>query len=126
MPKAKQHMGNPDRMAMFVFMVFLVAVIFLLDAANDQEQPASSEELIQKLVLNGNEQKSLAFVVKDKVDSSKLADFASKDYAALKEELGVEYDFTLYFEDEQGNLVPIGDRYCIGSNRAEVSGFSCG
>ncbi|MFH1182417.1 MAG: hypothetical protein V1702_05645 [Candidatus Woesearchaeota archaeon] len=124
--KARNVSVSQDRTAMLLFIVFLLAVIFFLDAASSSEQAASSEEIVGKLVVSGNEQSSIAFVVRDRVDTAKLMEFANKDYNQLKEELGVSDDFTVYFEDEQGNLVPVGDKYCIGSSRASVSGFACG
>ena len=44
------------------------------------------------------------------VDPQKLREFANlsvEDYDALKRELGLDYDFCIFFEDESGNLKPI-------------------
>jgi hypothetical protein len=123
--KARKVSAGQDKMFLLLFMVFLLGVIFFIDASRTSEQPAASVDIVSKLVASGNEQSNTAFVVMDKIDVIRLTEFASKDYIRLKEELGLSEDFTIYFEDEQGNLVPVGDKYCIGSSRASVSGFTC-
>lgn len=123
--KAKKVTVSKDKLAMFLFILFLLVVIFFFDAANNTYQKVTSEKMMSKLVITGNEDNGVAFVVEDKVDAARLMEFANKDYEQLKKELGINGDFTVYFEDEQGNLVPIGNKYCIGSDRASVSGFTC-
>ena len=46
-------------------------------------------------------------------------------YYEIKSKLGVSSDFTLYFVDENGNVVPINGKTCIGSPKAKVAGQQC-
>lgn len=74
------------------------------------------------------------------VDSEKLKELKTKtlspgDIEDLKAELGISNDFCVFFEDNEGNIVPIvvddgsDDQevyYSIGSKDINVSGCECG
>ncbi|MBN2454175.1 hypothetical protein JXB11_01380 [Candidatus Woesearchaeota archaeon] len=118
--------GHDDSLALLLFMLFLVSVLFILDAADNSEEVITSDQILKKLVVNDASEGSIAFVIRDRVDPQRLADFASKDYDQMKEELGVDYDFVVYFEDQSGNVVPFAGKYCVGSPKSSVGGISCG
>jgi hypothetical protein len=37
----------------------------------------------------------------------------------------VKSDFVIYFEDENGNLLLLAGKPCIGSSYASVNGYKC-
>lgn len=63
-------------------------------------------ELITK-ALTG--QSDSALVQDNKVDAARINDFviSPDQYNELKSQLGVKGDFCIYFEDSEGNLVPV-------------------
>ena len=129
-----------DRSAVTGFLVFLVIVIFLFDALANQQALASSktapnsnpltkqvaETVASKLIVNSRDQGGLGFVVKDIVDSKMLDYFTSLDYEQIKAYLGIDGDFVINFEDQNGNVVPMGSKLCVGSKDAQISGVPCG
>ena len=127
-----------DRTAVFVFLVFLVVVFFILDALADQKalskggtakkvltKSMAEKEILSNLIIDSKEQDGTGFIVKDNVDPELLEHFASKSYEQLKAELGIDTEFVIHFEDMNGNIIPIGDRMCIGSNGASINGVPC-
>ena len=131
-----------DRTAVFMFLVLLVIILFTFDAMSDQgalnsgvqkspKQPAVSGDvaslLMSELVVDSSRQgNDVGFIVKGSVDPQLLQYFASMDYEQIKSQLGVQNDFVIHFEDENGQLIPIGDKWCIGSKNANVNGIPCG
>lgn len=127
-----------DKTAVFAFLVFLVVVFFIFDAIAD-EQARSKEatakkaltedvverEILSKLIIDSKEQDGTGFIVKNNVDPELLEHFASRDYEQLKAEFGIDADFAIHFEDMDGNIVPIGNRMCLGSNGASINGVPC-
>ena len=131
-----------DRSAVFMFLVLLVIILFTFDAMSDQgarntnlqknaAQNAVSGDLANRLmsqliVDNSRQINDVGFIVKGSVDPQLLHYFASMDYEQIKTHLGVQNDFVIHFEDENGQLIPIGDKWCIGSKNANVNGIPCG
>ena len=63
------------------------------------------------------------------VDESVMAKLSVKDYLLLKKTFGVSSDFVFYFEDSEGNVVPLSsqfDKYCTGHSGVSVGGSGCG
>ena len=59
----------------------------------------------------------MGYVKVECVDKDKLREFASQNYEAIKESLGIENDFCIHFEDREGNLIdisPITSRRGVG------------
>lgn len=136
-----------DQKAVLVFLVFLVFVLFILDAMSDQQALFSGKsgagaaagkdqvgkinsdaanKLISKLTVNSREDDGIAFIVKDTVDPQMLESFANMDYEQVKKHLGISGDFVIHFEDEQGMVIPIGQKLCLGSKAATINGVPCG
>jgi hypothetical protein len=124
--RSKKRSVYDEQIIMFLFLAFLVAVLFIIDAIYTSEETVMTEQVLKKLIINDPSEEGIGFIVKERVDEEKLLTFANMDYEEIKDELGVDYDFTVYFEDEKGNLVTIGDKYCIGSPKAKIAGVSCG
>lgn len=134
-----------DRAAVFLFLVFLVVVLFLFDSLSDQialssgkagaaagktqtkeMTPDAASVLISKLTVNSREDDGIAFIVKDTVDPELLEYFANMDYEKVKSHLGISGDFVIHFEDQQGRIIPIGQKLCLGSKAATMNGVPCG
>lgn len=131
-----------DRNAVFMFLILLVTILFVFDALSEQgarnsvfqntiqQKTASGDvanQLMSQLVVDNSRQSNdVGFIVKGAVDPQLLQYFASMDYEQIKAHLGVQNDFVIHFEDENGQLIPIGDKWCIGSNNATVNGIPCG
>ena len=127
-----------DRTAVFAFLIVLVVIIFIFDTLSDQKalskggtagkvltKDAAEREVLSKLIIDSKEQDGTGFIVKDSVDPELLEHFASKRYEQLKAELGIDSDFVIHFEDMSGNIIPIGDRMCMGSKGATINGIPC-
>ncbi len=134
-----------DRTAVFGFLAFLIVVLFLFDAAAEQQALFGSrttqttaqggagvvltkelaDQIVSKLTIDSREEDGVAFIVKDTVDPQLLEYFATLDYETIKGHLGIQSDFAIHFEDDDGMAIPIGDRLCIGSKYARVNGVPC-
>lgn len=109
----------------FFMVLFVTIIVFSLSAANSIENQKESKKVIQKFVLSeGNS--DVAFIVRDRIDQSRLDKVSQMSYEELKQELGIKKEFYMFFEDENGNIVPLGNRTCIGSPMAEIAGQRCG
>ena len=135
-----------DRTAVFAFLVFLVVVLFLFDSAADQQalfgsrttqttaQSGASvaltkelaDQIVSKLTIDSHEDDGIAFIVKDTVDPQLLEYFTKLDYETIKARLNIQSDFVIHLEDQEGMLIPMGDRFCIGSKSAKLNGVPCG
>ena len=75
-------------------------------------------------------EQDISFVKESKVDDERLNTISEKTYQNVKQELGIENDFCIYFEDAEGNIVPIeletGTYYGIGNENATIAGQACG
>lgn len=134
-----------DRTAVFAFLAFLVVILFMFDAFADQQSLFGSrttktsaqngtvvltqelaDQVVSKLTVDSREDDGVAFIVKDTVDPQLLAYFANMDYETVKAHLGLQSDFVIHFEDDNGDVIPMGDRLCIGSKSATLNGVPCG
>ena len=84
-----------------------------------------ADQLVSRLTIDSRDQDGMAFLVKDTVDPQLLDYFASRNYDQVKAELGIQGDFAIHFEDKNGNIIPIGQKMCIGSATASINGIPC-
>ena len=106
----------------FFMVLFVAIIVFSLSAVNSLEEQKESKKIIQKFVLSeGNS--DVAFIVRDRI---RLERVSQMSYEELKQELGIKKEFYMFFEDQNGNMGPIGNRTCIGSPMVEISGQRCG
>jgi hypothetical protein len=127
-----------DRLVVAAFIIILVAILFLFDALTDEGYISRSpviggvfnqgegDQAISKLIIENREDDGVAFIIKDTVDPELLEEFTNNDYGYIKGELGIDSDFTIHFEDEKGNVIPIGGKLCFGKDGATVNGIPCG
>ncbi len=122
-----------DKNGVAVFIAFLIAVVFLLDSAQDQkalnspleDERAEANAILSKLVFNSATGSGVGFVVTSPVDPAMFDSLAEEEYGQVKLRLGVKNDFVIHFEDSEGNVVPIGSRMCIGPATATIRGIPC-
>ena len=131
-----------DKTAVFAFLALLVVIIFLFDALSDQKaffhgtkaikatkealtKEMAESQVLSKLIIESKAQDGTGFIVKDTLDPELLEHFSSKGYEQLKKELRIDADFAIHFEDENGNIVQIGDKICIGSENVNIQGTPC-
>lgn len=108
--------------------LFVVSVIMLYYMAG----PGSGGNQAQRLVEESEglpsiiaSEQSTSFLKGSEVSNEKVQEVANLSYEILKEFLGIESDFCIYFEDEKGNIVPVSNKLGIGSSLVEINGKSC-
>ena len=116
----------------FAIMLFLFGFILFFHIISQQEsndlESIKREGNTLPLKFIGPE-KSTGLIVGNRVDKEKLKQLSDMDYEELKQELNLKYDFCMYFEDEQGNIIDITKetgKFCIGSPDAKLNGIPCG
>jgi len=104
--------------------LFLIAVKVLLE---QQDFPDKSLQEDADKLLNAITTNNLKVLKSDFVDQNGLEEIIKRDYISLKNELGLENDFCIHFEDTNGDLIRInGMSAGIGSSNVKVNGISCG
>jgi hypothetical protein len=117
-----------------VFTIFFG--IISKNAENEGVQGLSNqgEQLINQMTIAQGDgaQNKILIIDNGQLDEDKLQNFADTfDYDTLKTELGIDGEFCIFFEDENGNIVDMSDItsdygiYGYGSDKISVSGSSC-
>ena len=111
-------------------MLFIVAAVLLFylsgpAASNKQSEKLRSESEKLPAALTSQQNISGVFIKSTKVDDQKLGDALNLSYENLKQLLGINSDFCIYFEDEKGNIVPVRNKIGIGSSLVNFSGKGC-
>ena len=118
--------------AFIAIALFLVVVIFFFSFSGNELSEKKVEDLqgeSTKLMsaVSGTRNSTSAFVVGTKVDEDRLASLSALDYDDLRKELGIEADFCIHFEDENGNVVKVSDtKTGLGSSHVLIGGTACG
>ena len=94
-------------------------------ASNKQNEKLRSESERLPTVLTSQQNISGVFIKGTKVDDQKLGEALNLSYESLKQLLGIQSDFCVYFEDEKGNVVPVRNKIGIGSSLVNFSGKGC-
>ncbi len=115
-----------------VFVATVLAVIgllflFLADYSGISMEKKSyvheEKYLIEQKLINDSE---VALIKYDHIiEEESINRLSSMDYYELKSELGVKSDFSVYLVDDEGNVIPINGKTCIGSPKAKVAGKAC-
>ncbi|MCX8147602.1 MAG: hypothetical protein N3D84_03995 [Candidatus Woesearchaeota archaeon] len=128
-------------MAVFVFLLILVLFFGIISSLSEPRKGKLSKdaELLTK-ALTGRSDTSI--VEENKLQEKKVSELVNNPikYDELKKELGIKGDFCIYFEDSNGNLVPVivddggtpndptDDKYVngVGSGDATINDVRCG
>jgi hypothetical protein len=125
--KRKLSLSYLENVSLVVVVLLLLAALILFDASSTGLQRSSIER--ESVILAGNlldnPRNVPAILVNNRLDTAGVHELAAIEYGALKQQLGIEADFALYFEDSDGNLVELDSRPCIGSGKMSVNGQKC-
>jgi len=123
-----------DKSAFFLFIVFLLAVLLLMDSINDQQALNSgkgkvtatelADQILSKFTVDSSGN-TVALIQKDTINADTLDALSKMDYEQLKAFLGVNTDFVIQLQAFDGSVIPIGGKLCIGSREALVDGVPC-
>jgi len=107
--------------ATILLILAFTTVIYLVSRSGET---ASSKELIKdnrmiSEVLTKQES-TIGFLFNNKIDETKLEEFATKDYEDIKQAMGLESEFCMHFEDEDGNLFVVEGVKVMGNPEASV------
>lgn len=116
--------------AIIAVVLFIFAAIMLFYTSGPiQRSNASAKVQLESQELTsalGSEQNLTAMFIKGtKVDEEKLAIALNLSYTNLKTLFGIDSEFCIYLEDENGNIVPLGGKRGIGSPLVKLSDKSC-
>lgn len=104
---------------MVAFIIVIVALLFAIEAMEKKPEVILLAHLDTRI---GN----AGFLDGDIIDSRLLMQFANTDYELLKDDLGLNgEDFALMLQEQNGQIIPIDGKLCIGSGRAKVNGQRC-
>ena len=120
-PRAPRGLG--DEAVLAIFLILVIVIVFFLGSSGIQVKQASGSSGIQVR----NDQKILLNYIIDgnSISNEKLLELMNADYTELKKRLGISSDFAIHFEDENGNLLQIGGKPCMGSGYVYVNGYKC-
>jgi len=125
MKKRGQSWSFDIALAVVIFILTTITFFAFSNSDNTRKLGAVQSEAHYILEHAKAENSPLQIVDNQEVDEMKLQQFASTNYEELKKEAGVTNDFCIYFEDEEGNVVPIEGSNGIGSSSINVSGTPC-
>ncbi|NOZ80928.1 MAG: hypothetical protein GXP63_04605 [DPANN group archaeon] len=121
---------------LFAIGIFLLTFIIFFNFLSVSESKrtgrleAESVLIPTRLVMTGDND-TLAIIVDNVVDTTKLKELSNRGYTSIKNAIGVTNDFCIIFEDKDGNLINLtqvigSPNYGIGSPRMQVEGRPCG
>ena len=125
MQKRGQSWSFDIALAVVIFILTTITFFAFSNSDNTRKLTVVQSEVHYILDNAKAENSPLQIVSNQEVDVSKLQQLASSEYSEIKEQAGVKNDFCIYFEDENGNVVPIEGNFGIGSSSINVSGIPC-
>jgi len=118
---------------LLALVIFVAVILIFYTTLNARQNPGLKELQMEasalKIALEKNTR--IGFISSDKIDSTKLQNFSQRvgeDYSGVKEELGIRGDFCIFYEDEEGNLIPVDGKAGIGNSTDKllINGKRCG
>lgn len=125
--KKGQTFSTDAIVAVVMFVIAVIMLYYLSGPATTNKQSEKLQSEAEKLPATLSSQQNLTsvFIQGSKIDEQKLRESINLSYDNLKSLLGVESDFCIYLEDENGNLVPMEEKAGIGSPLVNFSGKGC-
>ena len=125
--KKGQTLSTDAVVAVVIFFLAAMLMFYLMGPAAKNRRSEKLQVEAQRLpgILSANQNLTIIFIQGTKVDEKKLSETLNLSYENLKALLGIESDFCIYFEDDKGNLVPVGNKLGIGSPLVNLSGRAC-
>ena len=130
--KAKKEWFNFDRAMLFLIILALLVILKTaltptetMELLGEVETNLIHEaEIVLATLTNGNEEVSV--IDSNEVIEEKIRDLDEMEYDEIKDLVGVEDDFCIFFEDVTGDLVKInGASVGIGSDKIYINGHPC-
>lgn len=113
--------------ALFSFIIIFVFYFLGTQQRSERVDAMKQESSSLTNVLGSPQKENLSFIEGTKISKERLASFANLSYEEIKDKLGLDYDFCLYFEDDKGNIINLTyGRPGVGSPNVSVSGAECG
>ena len=117
--------------AIFIFIVVVIGFFYILDMSSkpDEAEKLKDEgETIPDILISSETGESQSAVMEKRVDEGKIDELVEKSktkegYENLKKELGIEGEFYIHFEDDEGNIIYINESaetVGIGSDEVEI------
>ena len=116
--------------------VIFVAVILIFYTTMNRNRATELQDLEAEagnLKLELEQNYLFGFIIEDEIDEAKFRAFienATVNYTELKEKLGINGDFCIFFEDSDGNVIVLnvsGSNYTgIGGSNVTIGGTPCG
>ncbi len=117
-------------LAILVFVGIIATFFYVVSLFSFQSQTSNvqrqGEDLPRFLQQNVS---SFGFIEDNQIDLQKINSFSNMDYAQLQKALGLSVDFCIYFEDENGNIIPVNNKLGLGSDKVNFGqnqSFQCG
>ena len=128
---SKHQVQLNEPVVLLLCIVFLVFILFAFDAVDGgggitgSAVETDSQILVGRLIIEDIREDGAAIVVGRAVNDNLLNKVAGMEYEELKRAVGVTAEFSIHFEDDEGNLLPLTDKPCIGSSYVKINGHTC-
>jgi hypothetical protein len=129
MPKRGQGWSMDVLVSVGLFVAGLLLLYYFIGERSDTTLPPDIIDEGRQIpeLLSTEHNETIGFIDGGKIDREKLEQFANITYNETKKILGVQSDFCIYFEDEEGYIVNVsGPMVGIGSEKGKISGIDCG
>ena len=110
------------------FLLVLIFLFYIMGRELGGKEAVNVQKESEKIagILASPQNTTVSIASGTKVDASKLEDVSQIEYELLRAHFGIKSDFCIYFEDEQGKIIPVsGNRLGIGSPLVNISGVPC-
>ena len=123
----KGQMWSVDVIIGIVIFVSIITVFYTTLSGGSSEVKNALRSNAETVVVKFSQDPNLRIIDENNIlNNDKLANLSAMGYDELKRQLGIEGDFCIYIEDENGRVVPIGSQYSIGKGDVNIGGNPCG
>jgi len=103
--------------AIFIFIVVVIGFFYIIDMSskpNEAEKLKDEGETVPDILISSETGENQSTVLEKRVDEGKIDELVEKSqtkegYENLKKELGIEGEFYIHFEDDEGNIIYINE-----------------
>ncbi len=125
MSKRGQSWSFDIALAVVIFILTTITFFAFSNSDNTRKLGVVQSEAHYILEHTKDENSPLQIVDNQEVNEEKLQELAAANYDELKKDAGITHDFCIYFEDENGNIIPVNGMKGIGSSSINISGTRC-
>jgi hypothetical protein len=129
----KGQVWSIDVLLAVVIFVSVILIFYVTMVPRQKPQMKDLEAESEGLKLELEKNYDVGFLVNDEVNDTRFQAFvknATENYTALKKKLGVKGEFCLFYEDSNGNIVPIDNTtdslVGVGNSSLTIGGDPCG